>query len=34
MVACPQCGSTHTRVISQFGSTPLFQILQSLPGIT
>ena len=22
VVACPQCGSTHTRVISQFGSTP------------
>jgi ring-1,2-phenylacetyl-CoA epoxidase subunit PaaD len=22
VVACPQCSSTHTRVISQFGSTP------------
>jgi ring-1,2-phenylacetyl-CoA epoxidase subunit PaaD len=30
MVACPHCGSTHTRLTSQFGSTPCKALYQCL----
>ena len=30
VVACPHCGSTHTRVTSQFGSTPCKALYQCL----
>jgi ring-1,2-phenylacetyl-CoA epoxidase subunit PaaD len=29
-VACPHCGSTHTRLTSQFGSTPCKALYQCL----